>query len=752
MHGGEKAMSLLSHLSFLALLLGSSASGAYSGTSSASLLIRDVASTSAPDYSYTGKFYMYTDESIDAFNVHLRSCTCTVGSWDHPVIAPCDTVWYQEVPETAQNSVEWFIMELLRAHPARTLHAHEAELFYLPILPVTSYWAQNCSGTSHVQRMEAVTGFLSRSPYFQRFGGADHILTSSFWENYKLLDGFNALMSFRGMLAMFEKPFERNMAKWRCPEKVITVPYVQNSNIKLLPFSEGAWKAKTVDFFFSGSDRQSKPERRNMWALQQNVSSNSVIEIHEGSSFQLKPADYAASITASRFCPSPEGDTPTSRRLYDSIAAGCIPILQGSGVLQNDMWPFLKYVSYEDFAVIVAEDTFKTTAKLVAFGKYLLNDMQENAQKYEDKYRRLVQLARPHLLYGGPDPLSLGAAPVRSMVADNMLRKASDLFRNAPYSCCSQEPLPQCCMQDDVWGWHIGYYPCGSRFPPEVSKHEGLSRVLEQPTALAHWPSVIAVPTHKYMVCEVPLTGASYLRQILDSTFASFAGDTTMSLQLRDPKLQTELPLDKILAFLKDPTWLKAAVVRHPIPRLLAAYFRQRDLTSKSTPEPTEDQYLFLDHAARRDGVALAGDVAAFAAYADDVHARLEGMSRITDLPWDLRYQVSFCGFRAHHVMYDHIARWEQLGGSLPQIFTSLGLWVCQDMQDVTSCTSSSRGPLRDSANLQALLERLSVARVSAQEKVVVSQYYTDAMLTKVASMYSEDMSRFGFTLDYFKS
>lgn len=118
-----------------------------------------------------------------------------------------------------------------------------------------------------------------------------------------------------------------------------------------------------------------------------------------------------------------------------------------------------------------------------------------------------------------------------------------------------------------------------------------------------------------------------------------------------------QLPLDKILAFLKDPTWLKAAVVRHPIPRLLAAYFRQRDLTSKSTPEPTEDQYLFLDHAARRDGVALAGDVAAFAAYADDVHARLEGMSRITDLPWDLRYQVSFCGFRAHHVMYDHIAR-----------------------------------------------------------------------------------------------
>lgn len=98
------------------------------------------------------------------------------------------------------------------------------------------------------------------------------------------------------------------------------------------------------------------------------------------------------------------------------------------------------------------------------------------------------------------------------------------------------------------------------------------------------------------------------------------------------------------------------------------------------------------------------------------------------------------------------MSRWEQLGGSLPQIFTSLGLWVCQDMQDVTSCQSSSKGPLRESPNLQALLERLSATSVSAQEKIVVSQYYTDDMLTKVANMYSEDMSRFGFTIDFFKS
>lgn len=96
--------------------------------------------------------------------------------------------------------------------------------------------------------------------------------------------------------------------------------------------------------------------------------------------------------------------------------------------------------------------------------------------------------------------------------------------------------------------------------------------------------------------------------------------------------------------------------------------------------------------------------------------------------------------------------RWEQLGTSLPQLFVSLGLWHCVNMSDVTTCKSASKGPKRNSTNLLALLERLAGHKVSAQEKKVVTQYYNKALLQKVAALYSEDMNRFGFTLDYFKS
>lgn len=87
----------------------------------------------------------------------------------------------------------------------------------------------------------------------------------------------------------------------------------------------------------------------------------------------------------------------------------------------------------------------------------------------------------------------------------------------------------------------------------------------------------------------------------------------------------------------------------------------------------------------------------------------------------------------------------------MPQIFTSLGLWACGDLYDVTSCASASRGSKRLSTALPALLQRLASKSNFAQEQAVVLQYYTDDLLLKVAKIYSEDMSRFGFSLDDYK-
>lgn len=51
---------------------------------------------------------------------------------------------------------------------------------------------------------EAVAAFLSRNKYFQRYGGADHFMTSLYWNDRGVLKDLSPLMSFRGVLATFE--------------------------------------------------------------------------------------------------------------------------------------------------------------------------------------------------------------------------------------------------------------------------------------------------------------------------------------------------------------------------------------------------------------------------------------------------------------------------------------------------------------------------------------------------------------------
>jgi len=49
-------------------------------------------------------------------------------------------------------------------------------------------------------------------------------------------------------------------------------------------------------------------------------------------------ADYAAGMLGSTFCWIPRGDNPTSRRVFDAVAAGCIPV-----VVSDDIARYLPF-------------------------------------------------------------------------------------------------------------------------------------------------------------------------------------------------------------------------------------------------------------------------------------------------------------------------------------------------------------------------------------------------------------------------
>ena len=63
---------------------------------------------------------------------------------------------------------------------------------------------------------------------------------------------------------------------------------------------------------------------------------------------------YAAELRHSRYCIHFRGDTTTSRRVFDAVAAGCVPVLVSDGV----HLPFHTTLDYNSFTVTLAESTF----------------------------------------------------------------------------------------------------------------------------------------------------------------------------------------------------------------------------------------------------------------------------------------------------------------------------------------------------------------------------------------------------------
>jgi len=60
---------------------------------------------------------------------------------------------------------------------------------------------------------------------------------------------------------------------------------------------------------------------------------------------------YATELLKSEYCLHFRGDTTTSRRVYDAIAAGCVPVI----VSDNTHVPFTSSINWNAFTVAIPE-------------------------------------------------------------------------------------------------------------------------------------------------------------------------------------------------------------------------------------------------------------------------------------------------------------------------------------------------------------------------------------------------------------
>jgi hypothetical protein len=281
--------------------------------------------------------------------------------FDHSVLLHCVPSWEQQ-----DQAAEVAVRLQLESHPARTLDPGRALLFVLPIFPYISFVADQCAGLSHVDRMNAAAAALSRSRWYRRSLGADHLLATN---TFRL----STLKAFRGLLtnftvAWFESPTAprrgpgwlaaQAQALWRC---TVVIPYIASPSCRqqlLARPTHACTESERISVFYQGSlsiqppgsstAQNSLKHTRNYLAQLVALPGARIVNVSRGGDGHGPNLDtarrarggevemcrreescatkleFARRMLCADFCLVPKGDTPTSSRFYSSIACSCV--------------------------------------------------------------------------------------------------------------------------------------------------------------------------------------------------------------------------------------------------------------------------------------------------------------------------------------------------------------------------------------------------------------------------------------------
>lgn len=308
---------------------------------------------------------------------------------------PSSDAWDLRV---AANRAEHFTgiaaLEAFRAHPARTVNMEEADVFVVGVPVYISFLAgllRHCTqgrhcNTTHQQRMDRLSVAITTHPMYKRYYGHDFLLVLTALNSLEVLKGTNntGISQLTGWRTGVDKDCIRNYAgpppldesnkpisgaSQNAP--MLTIPY--RAHFRLENEAKRYYKeqarcfvdeSRPVSYFFQGNFNRRNQGRfrvllkemaKTAWpnavvkeSYFANLKSRNSISILRWNEVQNKTVD---TMLKSKFCLVPEGDTPSSRRLFEALAAGCIPVMFGQldEIMSN--LPFLNAIDWASIAI-----------------------------------------------------------------------------------------------------------------------------------------------------------------------------------------------------------------------------------------------------------------------------------------------------------------------------------------------------------------------------------------------------------------
>jgi len=330
--------------------------------------------------------------------------------------------------EHAQNTGEIWMYNAALEYNNRVYDIEEADFIYVPMMFALSSdfeirsGSLNCNGETHPERVENALDFITQLDAYKSTGGSNFILACTwFWAGHSIGNRARIVFS-RSFIGINE--MNNDWAKWECLNKIVTIPYVSSSVVaKHEDLNVQGIEKRDIPFFFAGSSR-GKPDRQNL-VIANRVAPGSEIHISDNWwKWSSTPEEFSNQIYRSKYCFIPRGDTLSSRRLFDAISGGCIPVITRLQ-LENGMVPFSDLIDYSKFCVVVHESTFLDKKRLVTLVRELMKIDEEKYLFFQENLKE----ARLQLTYGKIDSegkLFPKKGPFNSFITVIKQKKESD--------------------------------------------------------------------------------------------------------------------------------------------------------------------------------------------------------------------------------------------------------------------------------------------------------------------------------------
>lgn len=220
---------------------------------------------------------------------------------------------------------EELVYEALERSPFRVFDPEKADLFYANVI---------ISRDPHPKVVKTVIPWMREHwPYYDRYGGVDHIFIHMVFFSHFFAIGYHEPKTLPVSITVPDLPWEWINENTREAMRFTVVPYGSITP----PFFDD--DERNISAFFIGDlnprwgPRHGPLVRQGMASVLSDIRDSVAIKTSrwmKGST--TKDYNFAEMIRHSNFCTVPYGDSPSSKRLFDALRSGCLPIVMSDEI------------------------------------------------------------------------------------------------------------------------------------------------------------------------------------------------------------------------------------------------------------------------------------------------------------------------------------------------------------------------------------------------------------------------------------